>query len=409
MVINMKNILITGAILGNKGAQSMLFIAVDELRKKYGDCNIWFSSYEIADTENYKFDHIVLPLEVEKILLDDKKKYIYILKYAIECSIKKLLHRKTILNFSDIKKCREVIEKVDFIVDVSGFRLGDKWSYNANLKYLNYIAIAKKYNKPIYIMPQSYGPFEYKDKSDELLSMINEYLPYAKVIFAREREGYELLTNKFNLSNIVVSTDLVLQNKGIDLNNIYYDIPAIDVFDFKGERVVGIVPNTQCFNRIDNNEFIDIYRKIIDSLLDSGFTVAIFRHSNEDLKPCEFIYSAYSENEDVILLKNDFSCIEYEQFIKQFAFIVCSRYHGIVHAYRNRIPCLILGWAVKYLELAKHVNQEKFVYDITKCKEESDNIIKGLNWLKEHYIEEAEIIEKYVKKIQEDNCFKAIV
>ena len=44
----MKNILITGANFGNKGAQSMLFITVDELRKKYGDCKIWFSSYEIS-------------------------------------------------------------------------------------------------------------------------------------------------------------------------------------------------------------------------------------------------------------------------------------------------------------------------------------------------------------------------
>lgn len=404
----MKNILITGANFGNKGAQSMLFITVDELRKKYGDCKIWFSSYEIADVENYKFEQIVLPVEVEKILLDDKKKNFYIIKYAIESFINKLLHRRTIFHFSDIKKCKEAVEKCDLIVDVSGFRLGDKWSYNANLKYLNYLAIAKKYNKPIYLMPQSYGPFEYKDGSDELLKMISEYLPYAKMIFAREQEGYDLLTCKFNLTNVVKSTDLVLQNKGIDLNNIFYNIPEIDVPVFQDGKIVGIVPNIQCFNRIDRDEFKNLYKKIIDELLSSGFRVVIFRHSNEDLKPCEFIYSGYSENEKVILLKNDFSCIEYEQFIRQFTFIVCSRYHGVVHAYRNKIPCIILSWAIKYKELAQNVNQEQFVYDITKCKEGLDNIIAGINWMKEHYIEESETIEECVKKIQEDNCFTAI-
>lgn len=404
----MKNILITGANFGNKGAQSMLFITVDELRKKYGECNIWFSSYEIADVKNYKFEQIVLPVEIEKILLDDKKKTLYICKYAIKGFINKLLHRRTIAHFSDIKKCKEVIENTDLIVDVSGFRLGDKWSYNANLKYLYYLAIAKKYGKPIYLMPQSYGTFEYKDRADELFGMIREYLPYAKMIFAREQEGYDLLTQKFSLSNVVKSTDLVLQNKGIDLNNIFHNIPIVDVPDFQEDKIVGIVPNIQCFNRVGSDEFVDLYKKIIDELISSGFKVVMFRHSNEDLKPCEMIYANYCENEKVTLLKNDFSCIEYEQFVRQFTFIVCSRYHGVVHAYRNKIPCIILGWAVKYKELAQNVSQDRFVYDITKCKDELDNIISGLKWMEEYYMQESEVIEECVKKIQEDNCFKAI-
>ena len=35
-------VLITGANFNNKGAQSMLFVTVDEIRKRIPDCEIYF-------------------------------------------------------------------------------------------------------------------------------------------------------------------------------------------------------------------------------------------------------------------------------------------------------------------------------------------------------------------------------
>ncbi|MCD7819638.1 MAG: polysaccharide pyruvyl transferase family protein [Lachnospiraceae bacterium] len=107
-------------------------------------------------------------------------------------------------------------------------------------------------------------------------------------------------------------------------------------------------------------------------------------------------------------MENDFSCIEYDEFIKNFQFIICSRYHGIVHAYRNGVPAIVLGWAVKYKELTESVSQNQYMFDIVdgmiedfKVKEMVDNMLTN-------YSEESQIIRGRVEEIQKDNCFEVL-
>ena len=49
--------------------------------------------------------------------------------------------------------------------------------------------------------------------------------------------------------------------------------------------------------------------------------------------------------------------------LKQFQFIVASRFHAIVHAFKNGIPCIALGWATKYYDLMKQFGQEQYMLD----------------------------------------------
>ena len=70
----------------------------------------------------------------------------------------------------------------------------------------------------------------------------------------------------------------------------------------------------------------------------------------------------FASSENVYFIEDDMNCLEYGGFVKQFDFIIASRFHAIVHAYKENVPAIILGWAVKYHELAKNLNQEKFVF-----------------------------------------------
>lgn len=120
---------------------------------------------------------------------------------------------------------------------------------------------------------------------------------------------------------------------------------------------------------------------------------------------CEDIYEGYRNNPNVVLLDNDFSCLEYDEFVHNFKFIVCSRYHGIVHAYRNFVPAIILGWAIKYVELASRVGQERYVFNIASSDTTDRVLCDVVNRMALNCNAESRIIKSNVMEIQKNNCF----
>ena len=116
----------------------------------------------------------------------------------------------------------------------------------------------------------------------------------------------------------------------------------------------------------------------------------------------------FLENDNVQLLENDFSCIEFDEMIKEFQFTVVSRFHGAVHSYKNCVPCITLGWAVKYKELAAQLSQEKFSFDITRGVVNAGEILESVRkMIGCHHIESVKI-EKCLKDIQQSNCFNIL-
>lgn len=397
-----KRFLIVGANFENKGAQSMLFITTDELMKRSPDAEVFFASTDIYDVESYRFKFLYYPKVAKDIALGRQ-----VLKHKIVQSMKDLIkffigRRRNLWKFTDLYK---LLPSIDLIVDISGFNLGKQWDREVQGAYLDNLRIANKFNIPIVLLPQSFGPFDYDDEEKDIVKSISGLLPHAKVIYAREQEGFDALIQTFSLTNVRLSTDLVLQNQGINKRNVFsgtYDIKTPDV----KPNSIGIVPNKQCFNHGREEELLHEYEIIINYVLLCKRDVYIFRHSKEDLEMCEKIFSLYINNKSVHLVQEDFSCMEYDEYVRKFDYIVCSRYHGIVHAYRNYIPCLILGWAIKYKELAGLVDQQQYAFDISdsSCLTDS-NVINALQNMEKNFIEESKKIKEHITTIQRKNCF----
>lgn len=401
------NVLITGANFNNKGAQSMLFVAIDELRKRIPDSEIYFGC-GLGDPALHQvhFRQICFSREGRYIALGGGQAvFNFLVAVAKACIWTVKGKRSNLWNFFDVSK---YIADMDLIVDVSGFALGDKWSKRTNENFLNTIRLARRHNIPMYIMPQSFGPFQYSRKLEYLKEEIAELLKYPKVVYAREQEGYELLTRDFGLTNVRLSCDLVLQNTGIDYGNIYEKMPPLCLPEIKTKKNVGIVPNKHCFRHGNDEQILAHYRRMIDCLLEGGREVYIFRHSGEDMPYCVKIAEMYDREERVHLLKNDFSCMEYDAFVNNFEFILCSRFHGIVHAYRNAVPVIALGWAVKYRELTAAVGQSAYIFDITDPACDGDKLTEAVNHMMEHIDEEKNTITRCVEALQKQNCFVCI-
>ncbi|MCR5702189.1 MAG: polysaccharide pyruvyl transferase family protein [Lachnospiraceae bacterium] len=403
------NIMIVGAQLNNKGAESMLFTSVYELQKKYPESDIFFATNNEYDTNKYCFKKLYYTDHNKTIALGGVRGLWSFVHALFKDSMNAMKRRDVEFNhYFDVKR---IIKDVDLIIDVSGFAIGNKWDINSHKSYIKNIELAMKYDIPIYLMPQSFGPFEYDKKMSDIKEKLKEVLKYPSLIMAREKDGYNELVNNLGLNNVIMSCDLVLQSRGIDIDKVYVNPPNLTVPIINGKKVVGVIPNVQCFAHGSTERNINLYRSVINKLIEDGYSVILFRHSKEDLKLCEMIYDSIVDdnNSDYIhLQRKEFSSLEYDAYVRGFSFIICSRYHGLVHALRNYIPCIALGWAVKYRELMETVGQEEYVFDITNESFDTDCVLQKIELMEKNISKNSEIIKEKLDVIQLDNCFDKI-
>lgn len=361
--------LITGAQFGNKGAQSMLFTAVSELRKKHPECDIYY--LPIDSIENYP-DSILAKYRFH-IIRDQMELY---------------------GGFYDL------IPQLTAIVDVSGYALSSKWNCGW---FVQILLVAKNNNIPIYLMPQSFGPFGFESSLER---KVKGGLLHATVIFSREKTGYDLLVEKYGLENVRLSKDLVLQNKDFVIDNIYMKNLELDDYKLDTDNNVAIVPNIRNYEFGNRGELLQIYKKVISQLLNKGKNIYIVSHSDDE-QACNDIYTMFSGQEGVFRYEKKLDCLEYCVLVREFQYIIASRYHAIVHAYKKGIPCVAIGWAEKYRELLELFGQEKYVFDV-RCKINSEALIEAVNDMDITWSYQKEKIRKVLPVLQAENCFDII-
>jgi coenzyme F420-reducing hydrogenase beta subunit len=384
------NVIIVGGELFNKGAQAMTFTVVDQIKRSFPDKNIYlFSTQDFSRTDEEKgiYNFIILPYDLgTKIRLLSPLGKLFNSEYKyLEARIK------------------EVIKNTDFFVDISGYALSSQWGWFPSLNYLLKIIIAKKYSIQYYIFPQSIGPFDYPLKYEILLyPLMKLYLKYPKRIFPREKEGL-ICVHKFTKKNVEKDYDIVLQSKGYNLANIY--TREVRFKDIKIEsNSVGIIPNLRVIERAKPDEIYSVYNSLINRLIDAEKRVYILRHSYEDLEGCEKIKNCFPDTKSVRLIPDDLNAIELENIIKQFDFIIASRYHSIVHSYKNGVPALVIGWATKYFELLKNFDQLDYFFDV-RNKIDRDEINSKLNKLIKNWGYEKEKITDKMNSLSRENIF----
>ena len=391
----MRNIIITGGDLFNKGAQAMTFVAVDELCRRFPDHKIYLlSEMDLARPEEekapYAFDFMGW----------------YPIKFA-RCQSNRLLHFVCeVRNGKELQEAEDIYKHCDAMVDVSGYALGSSWSDATCNRYLDHLEFAQAFGIPVYLMPQSFGPFDFGAERQALNARIQRLLPTAKVIFAREQEGYDALVNTYGLKNVRLAHDLVLGNAGIDLANIFVSAPAFDLPEIKPNSVA-VIPNSMNSSVSSQEAVLELYTKAIHALLSQGKTVYLLSHSTVDSALCSKLKEPFLTNENVILLAQDFSCLEFNALVKKFDYLIASRFHSIVHAFKNGVPCIALGWATKYHDLLKLFDQEQYILDV-RNKIGEEQIAAAIALMDAHYPDEAGKIQKGLAAVQKQNVFDVL-
>ena len=150
-----------------------------------------------------------------------------------------------------------------------------------------------------------------------------------------------------------------------------------------------------------------IYTDAVCSARKKGLNVYITYHSTQDRDLCAAIKEAFSDDERVILLEHDHNCMEFNVLVKKFCFVIASRFHAIVHALKNGVPCIALGWAAKYIDLMKLFGQGKYVFDLREPVD-ADSIAQAVAEMTRNYPQEQDKIRTALPQLQQENIFDHI-
>ena len=287
----------------NKGAQAMTLIAVHELRRRFPDHRIYL--YSPVDLANKNLDKSQFAFDFTGW---------YPMKFA-RCQ-SNLLQRAVCLLRSrrELLEAEAIYRNTDFIVDISGYALGSNWNDKVCNDFLDILEFANGFRIPVYLMPQSFGPFDFGTDRQVLDNRIRKLLPTVKAIFAREQEGYDALVNTYGLTNVRLSTDLVLGNKGIDLDNVFKTRPAMKLPEI-AENSVALIPNSMNASVSSQEAVVGMYTEVIEKLLTLNRTVYLLSHSSMDAALCRTLKAQFADHDAVILLEQDFSCLEFNELV----------------------------------------------------------------------------------------------
>lgn len=388
-------VLITGGELFNKGAQSMTFTVVNEVLNRYPEAEIQLLSardYTRDPEQKSRYRFAILPWDMRV-----KLRHVPLIG---------TLFKNKHFNAQQEAQLWNAVRQADVIIDVSGYCLSSQFSVRKVVDYLLNVYHFKRYRRTFVLMPQSFGPFDFgKVKSFFVNKAITHYLRYPALIHAREEDGLARLADIGVSENVQLSPDTVLQSAIPKVEHIYHQPVASQPEIRKG--AVGIVPNQKIFQHNTGNSLEGVYQTLVEQVLASGRCVYLLRHSHEDLSICEKIKGMFADNDDVVVLGEDYDAYQLTAIIEHFDFLISSRYHGVVHAYKCNVPALILGWAVKYRELAARFDQTQYCFDV-RNEFDAASLVDKLNTLMQNCSQESERIKVGMQKVKEENVFNRV-
>jgi polysaccharide pyruvyl transferase WcaK-like protein len=377
----MHTIVIVGGNFINKGAQSMLMKTIQGIRQHFpGFEPVVVDVFpSLTKEEREALDFRVFNLHVRSVL-------------RIAFPLLKLAIREKPISDPE-EKIKEVFNTASAVFDISGYGLS---SHNQSLLwsfvYLFPLHVARKRAIPMWLLPQSIGPFQFRGVKRLFFEMWGKpLLNYPEVIFAREPSGLESLKEVRSLKT-VLSGDIVLQSEETILPK-------------KGKEVL-IIPNHQLFKLCGEEKVNGLFVSFINSFVSREIPVKILRHSRDDLEFCQKLARRIS-HPLLTVDDRDYGLNDLTELICKARFVVTGRYHGAIHALKCFKPVVIVGWAEKYKHLASLFNINGFLVDMREQSGTIDTeMLVDELVLNEEYLKHA--ISKKLKELQRDNFWNQI-
>jgi colanic acid/amylovoran biosynthesis protein len=240
---------------------------------------------------------------------------------------------------------------------MSGFHYSDQWGPNAGGAKLLKYRLAQKNGKRLILLPQSLGAFQEEQTRRNFIEIAN----YASLVYAREDSSYAYV------KELGISMDHVKVSP--DFTNLLAGVPLEKYRHLAGRPC--LVPNYRMRDKTSAavcQKYDEFILACLETLIQKGKEPFILIHESHDVSLGYEIQRQLSVPIPVIVEENP-------RYLKgilgQSSAVMGSRFHALVSALSQGVPCLVTAWTHKYMELMKSYDCTDMFVDLQASCEEN--------------------------------------
>lgn len=288
--------------------------------------------------------------------------------------------REIVKKFSSKEKIKsiEIMEQVDAVFMKGGGLLqtyGGLSSTYSMYFWVYPLLLAHKLGKPVYIMPNSFGPFE----GPLVKKIAYVALKKCKLITARESFSQKILEEQLSLS-VPNYADLAfeLPKFNLDKNEIFekFNLP-ID------KKMVALTMRPYRFPHSSNPEkAYSIFKKemadFISWLYQNGYMPVIVEHTlavnaHENDGACiRDVVSMLGQDEYRVVSESAYDCEDLKYVYSLFQYIVGTRFHSMIFSFGSNIPGIAISYTGnKSTGIMHDMKLDDYVLDINEVTSEN--------------------------------------
>lgn len=361
----MMNILLIGANFKNKGAEAMALTAIREFSERFPDATFTVASYASREALPYG-DHTMTIREREcsfSLIRNQKSLSTALRILGAAISPTKALRARVARGNAYL----EAISTADIVIDISGFALTDKRPLHRRVVFVAEILTAKIFRKPFVVFTQAVGPF--KQLPTRLLGKFG--LPLADLVCARGESTVEHL----KALGIEKKTKVIRCADSAYLFSCggHSSTPELIVRSSQDQPIIGIVPNTNVFDRAKTLEGVNSYTALLAATIDHAVeklnarVVFICHEHYEGRKDDQWLaHEAVrhaNHGASAQIISGNHTAAELKRAIGNVDLLIASRFHSLVAANSLAVPSIALAWAHKYHELFAEAGIPELVFD----------------------------------------------
>lgn len=332
---------IRGVNFVNKGAELMLHAIVQQLYSWNQD-NIAVSRPGIGSFRQRS------QLGLYQLVGLDKKLPTVspLLTAATNLASQKLHHQYGLITYS----------AVEAIFDASGFAYSDQWGPMKSEIMAKLSKRWKRQGKKIILLPQAFGPFETRSVKDAFLRVLDD----VNLVFARDSISYDHLINLYGHSSHI--------QKAPDFTNLVKgQVP--EYFNTTSKQPC-IIPNQRMLDKTSGSvqsNYLSFLETCTECFIEMGMEPFILIHEKYDHELGLHIQDKFGQSVKVIVEPNP---LYIKGILSSCYVVVSSRFHGLISALSQGVPCLATGWSHKYRMLFEDYGCPEYLVSSLDSKEE---------------------------------------
>jgi colanic acid/amylovoran biosynthesis protein len=351
---NKRAVCLLGGGFANKGAEAMVLTVAEALRERLPDVSILMrvAHKHFADARA----HGLIPVKSDRPV-------------------------STVSRVLSKARMARVYAKCGALIDVGGYQFGDAWGEHVARARSRGVKRSVQFGNLVFFMPQAWGPFS----SQGLINATRTVIDTATLSYVRDKISLAAVEGFAGKGNPKVrfAHDIAWNFRGADPSVGLELIRDAGLSAKTGSIIVCLTPNVRVYERSEgtgtDSEYITLLRDIVQHLCsEHGAQVVLMGHELrrnnseliDDRSLCNYLLSCLDGSLPVVHLDKVLTAAQVKSVIGKCDLLLSSRYHALIAALSQSIPCAAIGWSHKYDELMAEVGLSSNIISLSKTGKE---------------------------------------